>query len=277
MKIKYLGTAAAEAFPALFCCCEQCESARKLGGRNIRSRSQAVIDDKMLIDLPADTYMHVIQYGLKLEKIQHCLITHSHSDHLYVNEFSSRASNCSTVRDFDGPFKVYASEGVTDSIMKSINILLLEKDIELNALQPYKSYAILDYIVTPLKASHDPASHPFIYIIEKNDRSILYGNDTGYFSEETWSYLEKWNKKFDFVSLDCTSGLMFSDYYGHMTVELCIKTRDRMKEINCVDYNTIFCLNHFSHNAGNGLYGEMTEAVKQYGFIVSYDGMEYEI
>ena len=91
-----------------------------------------MIDDKFLIDLPADTYMHIVMHSLKLEKMQHCIITHSHSDHLYVNEFSSRAENCSTVRAFDGPFKVYSSEGVRNSIMKSIDIRLLEKDIELN-------------------------------------------------------------------------------------------------------------------------------------------------
>ena len=55
MKIKYLGTAAAEAVPAPFCECEICERAREKGGRNIRTRSQAVIDDRILIDFCADT------------------------------------------------------------------------------------------------------------------------------------------------------------------------------------------------------------------------------
>ena len=31
MKIKYLGTAAAEGVPAIFCNCETCKEARKLG------------------------------------------------------------------------------------------------------------------------------------------------------------------------------------------------------------------------------------------------------
>ena len=236
-----------------------------------------MIDDKFLIDLPADTYMHIVMHSLKLEKMQHCIITHSHSDHLYVNEFSSRAENCSTVRAFDGPFKVYSSEGVRNSIMKSIDIRLLEKDIELNVLQPYKCYTISDYTVTPLKASHDPESHPYIYIIEKDSKTLLYGNDTGYFPNETWDHLKELDKKFDFESLDCTFGLIHSDYYGHMTVELCVETKERMRKMGCVDDDTVFCLNHFSHNAGNGLYDELSELVKQYGFIVSYDGMECEI
>ena len=52
MKIKFLGTAAAEAFPAMFCDCENCKKARSLGGKNIRTRSQTLIDNDLFIDYP---------------------------------------------------------------------------------------------------------------------------------------------------------------------------------------------------------------------------------
>ena len=45
MKIHILGTAAAEGFPAMFCECDTCKIARAEGGRSIRARSQAVIDE----------------------------------------------------------------------------------------------------------------------------------------------------------------------------------------------------------------------------------------
>ena len=53
MKIKFLGTAAAEAYPAMFCDCENCKKAESLGGKNIRTRSQALIENDMLIDFPS--------------------------------------------------------------------------------------------------------------------------------------------------------------------------------------------------------------------------------
>ncbi len=49
MKIKYLGTAAAEGIPAIFCECKICKKARELGGKNIRTRSQALINDDLFI------------------------------------------------------------------------------------------------------------------------------------------------------------------------------------------------------------------------------------
>ena len=70
MKIQYLGTAAAEGIPAIFCECENCRKSRMAGGRNIRTRSQALIDDRLLIDFPADTYMHFLQYNVPLAKIK---------------------------------------------------------------------------------------------------------------------------------------------------------------------------------------------------------------
>lgn len=77
MKIKYLGTAAAEGIPAVFCECENCKRSRELGGRNIRTRSQAIIDDTILIDFLADTYMHYLIRNIPLNKIKTCIITHS--------------------------------------------------------------------------------------------------------------------------------------------------------------------------------------------------------
>ena len=71
MKIKFLGTAAAEGIPALFCDCRVCQNARKVGGKEIKTRSQAIVDDKILIDFPADTYMHSLYGGLDLIGVRH--------------------------------------------------------------------------------------------------------------------------------------------------------------------------------------------------------------
>ena len=75
MKLKYLGTAAAEGVPALFCDCDTCRRSKLLGGKNIRSRSQAVINDDLLIDLPCDHFMHLIQNQIDFRNIKYCLIT----------------------------------------------------------------------------------------------------------------------------------------------------------------------------------------------------------
>ena len=78
MRLRYLGTAAAEGCPALFCTCPLCTSARQGGGRDVRTRSQALVDDTLLIDFPADTYHHALSTPeLNLPALRHLLITHS--------------------------------------------------------------------------------------------------------------------------------------------------------------------------------------------------------
>ncbi len=64
MNIQFLGTAAAEGVPALFCDCETCRESRLRGGRNVRTRSQALVDGVLLIDMGPDTLLHEMKYGL---------------------------------------------------------------------------------------------------------------------------------------------------------------------------------------------------------------------
>ena len=59
MEIQYLGTAAAEGLPALFCDCEICRKARNTGGKEVRTRTQSIVDGKILIDFPPDTYTQI--------------------------------------------------------------------------------------------------------------------------------------------------------------------------------------------------------------------------
>lgn len=64
MIFRYMGTAAAEGIPALFCQCDVCRRAAEAGGRNIRGRSGAMINGKILIDFPADMFSYKVREPL---------------------------------------------------------------------------------------------------------------------------------------------------------------------------------------------------------------------
>ncbi|MBR5009902.1 MAG: hypothetical protein IKY06_04600, partial [Clostridia bacterium] len=82
MKIQWLGTAAAEGWPAVFCTCEACKKAAQLGGKNIRTRAGAIVDDVLLIDLNPDLYAQKLSLGLDLCLLKDIIVTHNHGDHL---------------------------------------------------------------------------------------------------------------------------------------------------------------------------------------------------
>ena len=281
MKIQYLGTAAAEGIPAIFCKCESCTQARKRGGKNIRTRSQALIDGKLLIDFPADTYYHSLLYGFDLADIRHILITHTHSDHLYPNDIGMRIPGFSSLgRSEEEMLNFYGSAGAMKRINSYMSQLEFKHDdfIGLHPLTPYAENKVGDYTVIPLEAVHDVTSHPFIYIIIAPDgKSLLYANDTNYFADKVWEYLEKTDIKFDFVSLDCTdANIENRTYIGHMNLNENINVKNRLTELCRADEKTIFCSNHFSHNGTDVLYEDFSELAKAQGFLTSVDGMTVE-
>ena len=275
MKIKFLGTAAAEGIPALFCDCAVCQNARKVGGKEIKTRSQAIVDDKILIDFPADTYMHALYGGLDLVGVRHCIITHGHMDHLYERDFWCRNPGIGN-GSVDGTIMdVYMTEA-TRNIASAYYEKQVDKDrVRLNTIKAYEPFMIEDYKIIPLRAYHDPSTEPVFYIIEHGEKTLLYANDTGYFFDEVWEFLAKYERKFDFVSLDCT-GMMLENYrHGHMGLTVDAEVVEKLREIGRCDDNTVVYVNHFSHN-GKATHEELVGHAAKYGFGVTYDGCEVE-
>lgn len=279
MKLKYLGTAAAEGIPAIFCECDTCKKARERGGREIRTRSQSIINNDLLIDLSADSYMHSIVNNIDFTPICHCLISHSHSDHLYPAELYMRLHGFSNVRDEIHTLNLYGSEKVRDNLKDTCKFdnLTNDKAIDFHVIKPYEPFKLLDYTVTAFEATHDPSSGPVFYAIEQNGKCILHANDTGLFKDSVWEYIKSSGIHFDLVSLDCTGGYMDITYLdSHLDVNHCRKIKEELIKIGAADSDTVFVLNHFTHNSNFVLYKELSEELKD-EFIISYDGLEIEI
>ncbi len=270
MKIKYLGTAAYEGVPSLFCQCRVCKMSRKLGGKNLRSRSQALIDDDLLIDFNADTVWHYQTYGFDWEKICGILITHSHSDHLYIEDIGIAAEGFSHTHR---PLQFYAGQNGYEKIKQVTDQLGGCGQVHLVGGSRFE---VGNYSILPLKADHDPKSTPLIYSISKDGKKILYAHDTGYFLESVWEQLKS-EGHFDLVSLDCTGCLGLNGQWRnhHMTFDTNLEILHRMKVEGLIDEKTKVVLNHFSHNGGQ-TYEEMKKGTENYDVIVSYDGLEVE-
>jgi len=276
MKFQYLGTAAAEGWPALFCECDHCERARTAGGKNIRKRSQAIIDDCLLIDFPMDAYANLALAGINGARIRACLVTHAHGDHFTPIDFHIIRPPYAHMKD-KKIIQVYARSAAIKNFCKPDNPM--PEDFNFHELQPYDVFEVetdsKQYTVTALPANHDPNSEPVNYIISDGEKVLFYAHDTGRFEEEIWNYLTEKKFRFDFVSLDCTNVLLPTSG-RHMGIDGCIETKARMLETGLADENTVFCVNHFSHNGGL-IYDEMVPVMAEHGMLVSHDGMINEI
>lgn len=278
MKFKFLGTAAAEGFPAMYCGCAYCEAARKAGGRNLRTRSQAMIDEDFLIDYPSDSFVHAMQYRLRMDTVKYIFVTHSHLDHFAPEDATMRG--LAFAHNIREPLvTVYGNEAVKKVYdwAHGITIGKIKDGYTFELLKAFQPVTAGDYTVIPLPARHDDNENCFIFVIRKDGKTILYGNDTGMLYEEVFDYLKKEQIYFDMVSLDCTMvENPVSDEGTHLGIDGDVRVLKRFRENGNIDDKTKLFATHFSHN-GNPMQEHLESLLLPHGIMPAYDGLEVEL
>ena len=276
MKLLYLGTAAAEGIPAIFCACPVCMRAREMKGKNIRTRSQALLDNKILIDFPPDSYTHYINSDFKadLPAIRRLLVTHSHMDHFFPAELNMRRPGFVASQPIE-TLHIYGNSSVEEKLLGHKEAARISPCNEFHRVKPFEPVDVDGYRITPLPALHDRNEECLFYAIEHDGKAMLYAQDTGIFPEPVWDYFTKTKMYFNIVNLDCTTVLR-KDGNNHMGIVDCVEVRKKLISMDAAGEKTVFVLNHFSHNGGLN-HDDLCKAGEKEGFIVSYDGMEIEI
>ncbi len=290
MKIIYIGTAASEGLPALFCRCEVCETARKLGGESIRGRSGVCINDILLIDFPPDIYYGAIRAGVYLPGIRDIVVTHTHEDHFDAYELATRRTPvyCSMKNGGNTKLNIFGNMRSGEWFSKYLpgsetgyaeNGSLIFKYSPL--FVPIETAA--GVTVTPLAADHDMSQECRILLLQEKSSgtAFLFGHDTGLIPNESIEYLMKLGVKLSLVSLDCTN-VMLEGERNHMGLAADIKMKNLLSNIGLTDNNTRFLINHFSHNgfiAKDKIWTleEFKAEAGQSGFEVTYDTMKIEL
>lgn len=285
MKIQFLGTAADEGIPSLFCTCDHCKFARKAKGKEIRTRSGAIIDGKLKLDFCPDSYKHMLDNDLDYAGVHSVLITHSHEDHLLATDIAFRRDGFSHLPENDPPMTVYGNAKVAEMMQPHLSAAVASQ-----TLTPFVPTEIEGYIVTALQGVHcrtDKAKtfpvtfegetvyrseDALFYLVEKDGKSILYAHDTDEFTPEDMDFLA--GKEIDLISLDCTNAAYQATYIGHMGAADNLRMREKLLANGAADAHTIFVANHFSHN-GMIPHEKLEEMMP--GFIVAYDGMTLEV
>ena len=274
MKITYYGTAAGEAWPGVFCSCELCQKARELGGKNIRTRSQALINDDLLLDMPPDNYLHSLYYGLDLSKVKTLLFTHSHSDHCYPGDLELLREPYS--HTYPGKMEVFGNDAVERKVQKACHSLGGERErFTFTRIMPNESVSSGPYRITALRAVHAKDETCLFYHIAFGNQAVLYAHDTGALTEENLETLDRCLRPLGLVSLDCTQQ-QHPDGKYHMGFDDAVEQKRILLDRGLADENTIFVVNHFSHNGG-WLHEEISRRAEAFGMIASYDGMVVSI
>lgn len=278
MKITFLGTAAAEGVPAVFCNCDRCKHAKAAGGKNIRTRSQILIDDDILFDFPMDTYMHMLRFGLDLSAVKTVLITHAHMDHCYPQEFCMRGGpfahgmTAPTVKIYCDPsvravFEADVSREMTPAVMSGI---------ELVTLHPFDTVEDGGVEIVALPAEHTKGEECLVYYLRRNGVGALLMNDTGILDRSVFERLGSGGYKINVAAFDCTYGVARHGAGRHMGLYDVADQIELISSVGLFAENAIKIATHFSHN-GVLDYDEMASIAGELGILVAYDGKEVVI
>ena len=277
MKLTYLGTAAAEGWPAVYCNCEYCKKARALGGKNLRTRSQSLVNGDLLLDFPADTYAHALKNSLDLSAAKYCFVTHSHIDHFLPTDVLFRFESCYAHGMTEPSFTFYGNEAVMkrfDHFVKDINEEWNGQPVDFRLIKAFEPVYAGDYEVTPLKAYHAAGENAFVYLIKQNGKTLLYLHDTGILPEESLRYLAETGVCADLISYDCTYVALPGEG-GHLGLDTAQILRNMLAQKGVSAERTVSVINHFSHN-GKLVHDELAPLAEKLGFITAYDGLTLE-
>ncbi len=282
---RIIGSGAAEAIPSPMCLCPVCETARRRGGKDIRSRSCLRVSPGMQIDFGPDQFYQSWVLGNDLTGLTDILVTHTHADHLALAEFDLRALAVSGAAE---PVTVHASREGCRWIERA---LALHSDSALSyppcyhlAAHPYfESFRAGGLDVTLLRGNHrgygegeDSAN----YLIRLNDGKMLfYAVDTGYFLEETFEFLN--SAHLDILVLDGTFGAFprFQEERasGHLGFPGVLAVVRRLLSQGTLEAGAMVCVTHISHRGGM-CHNEMQAFYDAQGtgvrILVGFDGME---
>lgn len=282
MKLKYYGTGGGAGIPEIFCDCRVCRHAREVGGKEIRTRSQAVIDDKISLDFSVDTYLHTAFYGLDMRRIHNVVITHAHYDHFLTQDIFSRPQGYGTLNVYATPASATKMCETIETFEKAYaegrKVRTSDFEAKYHPIEVGVPFEIDEYRFTPLKAHHAQGVQSVMYVIDnlKEDKHILWAHDTGPFYTSAWDWLKTYEHVFDFVSLDCTLGRGELITAAHMDIEGCYETKEKLRSMGLLDDHTKVYLSHIGH-LPNRTHEELTAEAAELGMTPAFDGLTVEI
>lgn len=268
MRVRLLGTGAAEGIPAWYSGSRVSEAARVLGGREVRTRCSALVDGVLKLDLGPDSFAQMRRDGLDARDWLALIFTHTHDDHFALDEIQYGLP----------PFNQESYLGYTIYGNEAICHRLAERypdwPIELVQTRSFESYSLAEYTITPVSAYHMEHEDAQNILIQRDGRTFLYGTDTGIWRESTWEFLASY--RLDALVLECTAGQLEADYWGHLGLTSFLQVVERLRTSGILKPEARVVSTHHSHQ-GEMTYAELSEALTPHSVKAGYDGYEFEV
>jgi phosphoribosyl 1,2-cyclic phosphate phosphodiesterase len=264
MEIRLLGTGAADGIPAYYGTDPVSQYARRHGGKDIRTRSAALIDGHLKIDLPPDTYAQLQRDRLSPLDWTALVFTHGHDDHFARRELQYALFPFTDAEYM--PYPIFANEQVS----AQIEDIYPQWPIEVVRTHSFTPFQHLDYKVTPIRARHKEDEDSQNLIIQHRGITFLYATDTGIWPHETFAFLQ--NYVLDGLVIECTDGLRKGTYAGHLDIDACVGVVDALRNSGVLRDDSRVITTHHSARGG-ARHMDLEKHLGRHDIEPGYDGM----
>ena len=239
---------------------------RKKTVKDYRRRGGVLVDERLLIDAPADIFEVADELGFSdmFDKVSDVVISHSHAGH-FSNEAIEKLAAKRGIR-------VYATGRVLDLIPDSQNI----EKIKLSTSAPVE---IGNYTLYSLPANHstDIKGEMALNFVLSSDKTVLYTLDGGGINFSAWKTLSQ--LKIDAVIAECALENAETSYAStyHNNLSAVKVLRDVLISGGIGGENIKFVLTHVPSDRKRSVHDELASAAKSYGMYVAYDGYFFSV
>lgn len=268
MNIRLLGTGGADGIPSLYSNDRVSKNARLVKGKEIRTRSGALVDGRIKIDYPPDTFSQLIRDGLDARDWIALLFTHSHADHFAFAELQYGLIPFLDAELSD--FTIYGNE----SICHMIRSVYDAWPLEIIPTPSFETRTFAEYTLTPIQAYHMLEEDAQNLLLSDGQVNFLYATDTGYWQEPTWEYLQ--GVRLDGLVIECTEGHKRSEYFGHLDISACLEVVGRLRTMGTLKAGATIFTTHHAHT-GDVTHAELEDIFGPHGISPGYDGLEFSL
>ena len=290
MELKLLGTSAGEGYPGYWCECENCTLARKLGGKNIRGNSSALLDSDVLLDMNAHTVDMFPRMDVHPLKLQTLLVTHAHRDHFvpYFLQWRSMAPKYRGVpeqrlhKEISACFRelpwldIYGNQFAEEALMKDHEVAGKEDlcKFRFHRVESGQKFQVRDMEIMPVRAIHAGIyGFSYNYIIRRGEKTLFYALDAGGWEPEMMEIILSY--AYDCVVMEGTFGLG-AEMEGHMCLEKNRRFLETLNRHGCWKDEPSLWLTHIAPHWAppHDLYADI---VAREGMHLGYDGKIIDI
>jgi phosphoribosyl 1,2-cyclic phosphate phosphodiesterase len=231
----------------------------------------------VLIDFSPDIRLQILENKIQFNKIKSIVITHTHSDHLDIQELIKIKTS----------IDVFINKSSYDWLLNQLKSAIKPKHhkilnekikhIKIVPMQYFESFYVDEFQFIPIKAKHSGLNENEVgmnFIIQTENIFYLHATDTGVYSEKTFNFIKKF--KFTFIVIECTFLDYKTEHSEHLNLKSLEIVLEKLKKLHCITKETPIILTHFAHEPMK-THEEIEALFKKNNFNIkiAYDTMEY--